>query len=53
MAGQLDEAEALYPRVISRASGSWGLEHPDVLANQVNFAALLHVRGRFEQAEKP
>jgi eukaryotic-like serine/threonine-protein kinase len=49
--GLLDEAEALYPRVLSLGRRLMGPDDRDVLANRQNFGTLLHVRGRFELAE--
>ena len=52
VAGRLDEAEALYTRLIALGHRVHGPESHDVFIHQMNFGALLHVRGRFELAER-
>jgi tetratricopeptide (TPR) repeat protein len=52
VAGRLDEAEALYTRLIGLVTRVHGPENRGVFVHQANIAAILHVRGRFELAER-
>lgn len=46
-----DEAEKYYKRALKGKEASLGLTHPDVLRIRSNYADLLHVRGRAEEAQ--
>jgi tetratricopeptide (TPR) repeat protein len=52
VAGRLDEAEALYTRLIALGPRVLGAESHDVFLHQMNFGTLRHVRGQFELAER-